>query len=84
MILENPPCIAYAHLIGGFFYALNDIYTQGGRNTIYINRDILDNIVSIIFDRATYKTTKNQEKIRKTNYLVQNQEITTIRVNKGI
>jgi hypothetical protein len=20
----------YAHLIGGFFYALNDIYTQGG------------------------------------------------------
>ena len=68
----------------GFFMPLMIFILQGGRNTIYINRDILDNIVSIIFDRATYKTTKNQEKIRKTNYLVQNQEITTIRVNKGI
>ena len=30
VILENPQDDAIAHLFGGFFYALNDIYTQGG------------------------------------------------------
>jgi len=43
--MVNPNYIAYAHLIGGFFCALNDIYTQGGiYNYNFINIDfLLDN-----------------------------------------
>jgi len=45
VILENPQDDAIAHLFGGFFYALNDIYTQGGiYNYNFINSDfLLDN-----------------------------------------
>ena len=35
---------AYAHLIGGFFYALNDIYTQGGIYNNHINNRTANNL----------------------------------------
>ena len=66
------------------FFVLIIFILQGGKHTIYTDWSLFSEFISIIFDRATYKTTKNQEKIRKTNHLVPNQEITTIRVNKGI
>jgi hypothetical protein len=62
------------------FFVLIIFILQGGKHTIYTDWSLFSEFISIIFDRATYKTTKNQEKIRKTNYLVQNQEIRSFQV----